>query len=71
MTATSSAFTRFILSQIRVASARVRLTVTEIDDVGVSLAGNFIDADTAVAWMDEIAPGLVVVPSSIITHVST
>ena len=71
MTATSSAFTQFILSQIRVASARVRLTVTEIDDVGVSLAGNVIDADTAVAWMDEIAPGLVVVPSSIITHVST
>jgi len=65
MTAQSSAFAKFILSQIRVGAARARLGAIEIDDIGVSLAGGFINTDTAIRWLDEIAPGLLVVPSSI------
>ena len=54
MTEASSAFADFLLAQIRVAAARARLAVVEIDSIGTALAGNFISADDAIAWMDEI-----------------
>jgi len=46
---TSSGFAKFVLSKVRIGAARARLTVVEIDDIGVALAGNFISANTAVA----------------------
>jgi hypothetical protein len=64
MTSGSSTFDTFILAQIRVAGARARLFVNEVDTIGVALAGRLIDADTAVAQLADLGVDLSV-PSSI------
>lgn len=44
----------FALSVIRSARARVQMLASEIDEIGVSLRLNMIDAEFAVGWMDYI-----------------
>ena len=58
MTEASSAFTNFLLAHIRVASARARLFVNEVDAIGVALTGRLIDADTAIAQLAELGVDL-------------
>jgi hypothetical protein len=65
MTEASSAFANFLLAQIRVASARARLFVNEVDTIGVALTGRLIDTDTAVAQMAELGVD-VIAPATVI-----
>ena len=70
MTEASSAFDTFILAQIRVASARARLFVNEVDTIGVALTGKLIDIDTAIAQLADLGVDLIV-PSSVIASTTT
>lgn len=60
----ATAFSEFMLAQLRCASARTRLIVCEIDAIGTALKGNFITADDAVAWLAELGVNFTV-PSSL------
>jgi hypothetical protein len=53
MTQLSSAFTNYLLAELKCASIRARLIVNEIDAIGVALRGNFICTDDAIAWLQE------------------
>ena len=71
MTAESSSFHNFILAQLKCAGVHSRLITAEIDGAVASLAGGFIDTAAAIGWLDEIMPGFLVVPSSIIASTTT
>lgn len=62
----SSAFTNYLLAELKCASIRARLLTAEIDSIGVALRGNFIAADAAVAWLhDAGGAGLISVSSAL------
>lgn len=44
----------FALTAIRSAGLRARILASEIDEIGVSLRHNMIDAEFAVGWLDFI-----------------
>lgn len=44
----------FMLAAMRTACARVRMLALEIEEVGVSLKCDMIDAEGAVSWLDYI-----------------
>jgi hypothetical protein len=49
----------FVLATLRSASLRVRLIANEIDSAGTALKGGFISPETALEWVNEVAPGCV------------
>lgn len=53
--------TEYLLAALRVASARAKLYVVEIDSIGVALKGGFIGPDDAMAWVNDIGAGGLVV----------
>jgi hypothetical protein len=53
-------YTEFVLAAVRVVAARVRLIGAEIDCCGAALKNGAIDAATAIAWCEEVAPGCIV-----------
>jgi hypothetical protein len=53
MTAESSAFANFLLSQLRVAGARAKLVAVEADSISAALASDFIGTDDAIAWAND------------------
>jgi hypothetical protein len=69
MTEASSAFTNFILAQLRVASARAKLVGVEADSIITALSGDFINADAAIAWAHDVGVDLIA-PSSVIPSTS-
>ncbi len=44
----------YLLSALRVASARARMCEAEINSIGVALKGGIIDCYTAMEWIKEI-----------------
>jgi hypothetical protein len=49
----------FVVAALRSASLRVRLIANEIDTAGTALKGGFISPETALEWVNEVAPGCV------------
>jgi hypothetical protein len=70
-TSTSSSFTGFVLGELKCASLRSRLLATEIDSIGVALAGNFVTVDDALAWAHEVGALGLIAASSVATLAST
>jgi len=56
--ASTDAFADFILGQLKVAGLRAKLLATEVESIAIALGGNFISAEDAVAWADELSPDL-------------
>ena len=71
MTATSSGYVDFLLSQLECAALRGRLIVTEIDSISTALRGGLVDPDIAMQWMSDIgALGLITAVSSVMISTS-
>jgi hypothetical protein len=49
----------FVLAALRGAGLRVRLIANDIDAAGIALKGGFITPETALEWVNEVAPGCV------------
>ena len=49
----------FVLAMLRTASLRVRLIDSEIAAAGTALKGGFISPETALKWVEGVAPGCV------------
>jgi hypothetical protein len=49
----------FVLATLRGASLRVRLIASDIDAAGIALKGGLISPETALEWVNEVAPGCV------------
>jgi hypothetical protein len=49
----------FVIATLRSAGLRVRLIANEIDAAGTALKGGFISPETALEWVNEVAPGCV------------
>src|SRR6478672_11697915 len=49
----------FVLATLRSVSLRVRLIASEIDTAGTALKGGLISPETALEWVNEVAPGCV------------
>jgi hypothetical protein len=49
----------FVVATLRSASLRVRLIANEIDTAGTALKGGLISPETALEWVNEVAPGCV------------
>jgi hypothetical protein len=49
----------FVLATLRSVSLRVRLIDNEIATAGAALKGGFISPETALEWVNEVAPGCV------------
>jgi hypothetical protein len=62
--ATSSGFTAFVLSQMRVAFVRSRLITNEIGTIGSALRGGHIGPETALAMLHDAGLGWLTEPSS-------
>lgn len=43
----------FLLAAMRVGRIRIKLLLSEMDEIGVALKDNLIDHDNAVLWLDD------------------
>ena len=62
--ATSSSFTSFVLSHLRVAFVRSRLLSNEIATIGTALRGGHIDPESALAMLRDSGLDWVTEPST-------
>jgi hypothetical protein len=50
---TEEQFREFVLAELKCAELRAKLLTNEIAAIEIALNGNMINAETAVAWMDQ------------------